>query len=227
MDNLLRVDVPQSLGNPLKLRKKELNENHTSELNAFIHGKKDDKINIPYSLKDYSELAEKAGKGLEVPSDDEDLMVSAAELNAYLSSIIPINSSITLYGVDEREPSDFEKMKFIRQLRVIENPAHVLDLMYAGMLSPLEVDTLAEVYPQYYDKLTQDILDEISNYAGQADKLPSPDVTRNLSLLLRVPRLTPSILENRGESVDEPGSPADMKAQVEAATTDVQQVLKG
>lgn len=219
MDQLQAVDIPKSFGKSLKIKKTQP-KTPKKRLKAFMESgvsKKD--IKLPYSISDYAQLAEQVSSGIAVPENQDDLMALATETNSMLAALVPTNLSTTLYGVDERDPSDFEKSKFIRQLRVIFDPEHVLDLLESGRMSPLEVETLQTWYPQYYQKLVELTLEVISELSGT---MPPPSTTRALSVLLQVPRLTPEILKVQPE--EGTGAP-DLRAPAEQAATEVQKVM--
>lgn len=219
MDLLQNIDIPKSFGKSLKLKKTHPKSPKT-RLKAFLDsGPQSKPSKIPYSLSDYTELAEQASSGVFVPTDQEDLMALATETNSQLAAIVPVNLSTTLYGIDERDPSDFEKSKFIRQMRVIFNPEHILDLIDQGSLSPLEVETLQAWYPIYYQGLVEAVLEAISELSGT---MPPPSTTRALSVLLQVPRLTPEILKVQE---DEDTGGLDLSTPAEQAETEVQKVL--
>jgi hypothetical protein len=220
MKELQFIDIPKSLGKSLKIKKSGL-KSPKSRLSSFLEtGITRKTLQNEIKLSDYDTQVENIRKGIKVPKDaTSDLMVVTTELNAQLNNLIPANLSTTLYGVDERPPSDFEKSKFIRQLRVIANPEHVLDLLAVGSLSPLEVETLQSFYPEYYQKLVEDTLEAVSSLS---DTVPPPSTTKALSVLLQVPRLTPEILQTPKEEGE---GNLNLQAAAEQAETDTQKVM--
>lgn len=127
--------------------------------------------------------------------DREMAAVAVSELMGKLRPIMPINVSTTLTGYDEREPSDYEKSKFIRQVRVLENPFIILDLIRSNALTGTEVDALKLFYPSIYEQFTSAILEALSDLSGKngGEMVYLPlEKNRTLALFLGVPRVTPT-----------------------------------
>lgn len=219
MDQLRTVDIQKSLGKSVKFKKVKA-DSFKSRIKAFMEGPPKGGPKIPLSISDFNELVPGIKKGIDTDAvEGDDLWVLLTELNTTLSEILPENISQTLYGFDEREPSDFEKSKFIRQLRVVFNPDHVLDLLDSGTLSPLEVETLQLYYPEYYEDLVGAALGAV---AETKDK-PQASTTRGLSILLQVPRLTPAILEARSSEETE-NKGLDLELPAQQMETEVQKI---
>ena len=231
MDEILRIKIKESLGGEAKMHKKPIKLEFLKDIKDFLVSGPDKtkQGRLPHSIKDYGDLAERARLGVslgEEETGDDNLLAATTVFNEAVLNMVPVNTSSTIYGVKEIDPSDFEKMKLIRQMRVVEDPKHVLELLESGMISPLEVETLSTTYPEYYAMLVGDTLEAISEYSGSNEELPSPSVTRALSTLLQVPRVTPNILREIKEE-REGGQPADLDVGAEAAQTAVSEVLDG
>jgi len=205
---LLALDMKQALEGKPKFKQARAEKRMIAPLNVMTKYLKnelsDKKIKLPYKLEDWPKLKEKASAGISLEklaqndANDEvkdSLLVAGIEFNDKLLNIIPINSSQTLLGIDERDPSDFEKSKFIRKMRVIENPEHIIDLLKKGQLSWTEMDTLRDFYPTYSELLLQGSLEALASLKGNTKEPLSKEQTRALSLILDVQKVTPEILE--------------------------------
>tara|TARA_R110002126_G_scaffold172712_1_gene321499 strand:+ start:4194 stop:4859 length:666 start_codon:yes stop_codon:yes gene_type:complete len=219
MDLLASIDIKKSLGSKSLKTKKSGKNLLRKRIPDFLTATTKTTPDWSYGIGDFSDLARQASLGLTDPQDSTDLTVLTTEFNEALGSLVPTNVSETLFGVDEREPSDFEKSKFIRQYRVVEDPYHVLDLLESGTLSGLEVETLAAFYPILYQEIVSSTLDAIAASTG-AD-IPRSK-TQALATLLQVPRLTPAILEVKP---DEDGVEGDISGLAEAEETDTQRLV--
>lgn len=213
-----QIKLPESFGNKIKPAKVTKNK-YKPMISAYLDGGVSKPVQSEYTIKDFSKLAAYAQEGVNPSTSDEGMMMAVTDLNQYLRNILPINQATTLFGVDERDPSDFEKSKFIRQMRVVINPNHVFELLTAGSISPLEVETFARVYPESYAEAVESVLEAVTSKQGS--KVPS-EITRALSVLLQVPRITPDILKQQTE---EQPDKADIKLPAEQSQTNVQQVL--
>lgn len=158
-----------------------------------------------YTINNYSELKDKALKGIDINKITEkdiseelkdSLMLEVPNFNNKLSNLVPQNLAETLFGLDERDPSDFEKSKFVRSMRVVENPNHVLELLNSGQLSGLEIEVLANFYPNYYEWLKTILLEIMAELKGKEQKeVNNYLLNKNLSMLLQVGRVTPEVLK--------------------------------
>ena len=202
------LDIKRSLGNkpyPYKGKSVEkLGAGQNSLISEYLTSDTHKPLSQPYSIKDYHELKEKAIQGIDPPlaqelelsSEDKDILtVGLPVFNQVLMDLVPQNTATTLFGVDERDPSDFEKHKFIRAMRIVEDPGHVLDLLQAGQLSGLEIEVLSLVYPEYYATLSESTLDAVAGHKSVAENELSLRQNSGLSTLLQIPRLTPAILQ--------------------------------
>ena len=148
----------------LNLGKKPKKVNLNKEISGFLKENLGSyKFEPAFKLTDFNRIKEAVDKGIapekiqsaaEKGSEEEQeaRMVQIAEHFELLKQSIPFNLSVDLFGVDEREPSDFEKSKFIRRVRVLQDPNHILELMRAGSLTGTEIDALNEFYPERLQK---------------------------------------------------------------------------
>lgn len=159
--------------------------------------------------------------------DPDQASIAISELMPKLKKLIPINASTTLTGIDEREPSDYEKSKFIRQIRILENPLSILELIESDAVTGTEVDALKLFYPSLYELLVKAIIEELSVLAGKqtTNKPASLPLTKNrtLSLILGVPRISPAQMSYfQQESQPEQG--ADIKSPGQQVQTETQRI---
>ena len=229
--NLQFLKFPESLGAKPKF-KKPANAEFDAFAKDILERGGGSTISYVYNLSDYDQLAESAQSGLDVEAIMEfapeeihrdDLVAVVSMFNEALASHIPVNSSVTLFGVDERPPSDFEKSVFVREMRVLADPSHILELMKADQLSYREVDMLKQFYPEYYQELSAAILEAVS--AHKTDKPVSARLNRTLSILFGVPRVTPSFVTDQAQE-DQGSAKADFSAPSDNAKTEIQDVLE-
>ena len=93
---------------------------------------------------------------------------------------------------------------FLSALEVVENPRRVMDLLKAGQLSMLEVETLQQFYPMYYQGLVESILEQI---ASTDTKSLNRRQTQQLGVFLGVPRVSPLALQQLQEEPQPSESP--------------------
>ena len=223
----------------LKLGQKPKKANLSKEIANFVN---DDfasyKFEPSFKLGDFDRIKEAVNKGideremmklLEGASEEEQDARTAMVVQHYeqLKNAIPVNLSVDLFGVDEKDPSDFEKSKFIRKVRVLQDPNHILELMKSGQLTGSEVDALNEFYPEYAQALREVITEYIASLHGKPDASLSRKKNAILATVLGVPRISPEALA-RYQSNLVPGEqprPEDLTVDAEGIQTDVQQTL--
>ena len=153
------LKAPNKLLNPLKDSKGVLDPYEEKAPQSAITGSWED-------IKEMLEYDVDIASKLEYVEEDEDLAEVVSTLPLFyqnLRQLIPQNQSTTLFGISDRPPSRSEQGRFRRQLEVIENPSRVMDLLKAGQLSMLEVETLQQFYPMYYQGLVESILEQIAS----------------------------------------------------------------
>ena len=223
----------------LNLGKSPKKVNVNKEISEFI---KNDfgshKFEPAFKLADFGKIKAAIDKGLgedkilkiasEGEGEDRDVRVAQmAQHFEQLRQSVPVNLSVDLFGIDEREPSDFEKSKFIRSVRVLQDPGHILELMRAGSLTGTEVDALELFYPEYAQSLKEAILEQIAELQGKDGASMSRQKNNILSLVLGVPRIAPEALDRLQQNLtseeEKDGKSIDMDT--EATQTDIQQTL--
>ena len=177
-----------------------------------------------FTTKDYSGLRELAVKGIDVTKLPEtldaetldQLVVDLPDFNAKLQNLIPVNLATTILGVDERDPSSFEKAKFIRSMTVVLSPLGIIESVVSDNLSMLEIEVLEVFYPELYQLIKDTVLETVASFTG--DKNLTRKQNNTLATLLKIPRLTPDILK----PIEEGNTKADLK--IDDSMTDTQRV---
>ncbi len=144
--------------------------------------------------KTLEEEVDMSGKlaGLEGASElYEDAIVGLTSVYNTIRDLRPLNQSATLFGVDDREPSRSEQSEYRRRLEVLENPHIVLGLLKSGQLSGLEVETLQQFYPLYYQQIVESVLEKLALNKEPLGRRKNSQ----LGILLGVPRVTPDALQ--------------------------------
>ena len=208
-------------------------------ISSFLNGLKNESVSRSFVMDDFAKVVKSIEDGIKEDKflkelgelDSEAQEMFTAEIPRQyelLKSKIPVNMSQDLFGVDLREPSDFEKSKFIRLLRVVHNPDHVLELMENGQLTGTEVDAIMEFYPEYYEVLKEMMVEQIAELQGKDVKLDRAQ-NQQVSLFLGVPRINPESFARlqanlQSKEQEESGEEVDLNPD-ETVKTDVQQVL--
>ncbi len=223
----------------LGLKSEKKKRNISKELISFLESDKNEKIGKPaLTMKDFTPIKEKIEVGidedkllaeLEKAPDElrDDLTVEIPAQYSALQGIVPQNVSVDLFGLDEREPSDFEKNKFIRAMRVLQNPNHVLDLLKNGALTGTEIDAMVLFWPKEYQALKDAVLEQIAEMQGKKDAKLGRRKNALLSIVLGVPRITPKalkILQSNLVSAEDKES-SELNVDTQGIQTDVQQTL--
>ena len=162
------------------------------------------------------------------PEVDHDMAaVAVAEILPKLKSIIPINTSVTLTGIDERVPSDYEQSKFIRQVRILEDPLSILGLIEANAVTGTEIDALKMFYPAIYEALVGAIVNALADLAGKHPDSPATlplAKNRTLSLIMGIPRVSPAQMQVFQKQEQSEGDKAELQVAGQTSQTEPQRV---
>jgi hypothetical protein len=123
----------------------------------------------------------------------DDVAPMTTNVHSYLKDNLPYTTSKTLFGLQELEPSDYDKFKFTSSANIAINPSLVLPLMLNGNLTIRQVETLKLLHPSFYEAIKQIVFEEFAKQPEDA-KLGMAE-TALFSRLLGVQRLTPSLLQ--------------------------------
>ena len=140
-----------------------------------------------------------------------------------LKDEMPVNNSITLFGVDERLPSSFEQTKYIVKYKVFNNPMIVIDNLNAGVLSGLEIDALQMFYPSILQTIQYYILQGITDLKEKGIESLGHKKMKLINIILQIPRLSPDKLQELQASFA-PKEDGKTDVQVEDIQTDTQRI---
>ena len=141
----------------LKLGKKPKKANINKEVTQFISEDFGSyRFEPTLKLADFGDIKDAVNEGIDeqeilkqleaAPEEEqEERAAMIAQHYEQLKQAIPVNLSVDLFGIDDKEPSDFEKSKFIRKVRVLQDPNHILELMKSGQLTGSEMDALNQL----------------------------------------------------------------------------------
>ena len=220
---------------PGSTRKVNLNKEVQSFLTEELSGKA---IDTTINMSDFNKIKEEINTGINekkmmkelerLEGDDKEFYgIEIARQYQELKKMLPVNLSQTLFGVDDRDPSDYEKNKFLRSVRVLQDPSYVIELMKSGALTGTEVDAMQVFYPTLLEGLQASILDNIASRQGKGDLTISRKKNHILSLILGVSRITPEtfqMLQNNLTPQEETNA-SEFKLDTTGTMADVQQTL--
>lgn len=130
------------------------------------------------------------------PAHSQALAKTAAGAVNYLNSIRP--KPVQLAPLDSKiEPTKAEKLDYERKLSIAQNPLMALHHIKNGTLLPSDVDTLKTVYPAYYNKMSQEITNAMTDHLSNDGSVPYK-LRQSLSLFLGQPldsTLTPQSIQ--------------------------------
>lgn len=186
----------------IKIRSPRRNAAEAEELaTELVDGKSRPQVPGAPSLSNYKKIEETLQMGLD-PSriakatynagqalDDDQLAAMGTNINA-LKEMLPEDQSVSLFGIDDVEPSDYAKMRFLKSVRVLIDPLLPLRLALSGELSGSEVDNMKLFYPQLYEALRETLLGLLANNT----KRLSLNTQRQIATFFGVPRINPSTL---------------------------------
>lgn len=157
-----------------------------------------------------------------------DIIVELTQMKDKLNSILPSNQSVSLFGVEDREPSDYEKSKFIRSLRVLDDPTYVLDLLRQKRLTQTEVNALQLFYPEVYETWKFNILDTLTTKKTDPKFKLDRSTNQQFSVFFQVPMLTSRVLsqlqssygdsESQSSSVSAPEGDSNLQTETQRIT---------
>lgn len=188
---------------PHKARKANLNK----ELQTFLEEEiKPRKMESDFNMEDFTKIRDAIAEGVDqdkfnkeleklTPEQQDEFAVRIPQQYSILRESMPVNQSVDLFGIDEREPSDYEKNKFIRSVRVLQDPSHILDLMNSGLLTGTEVDAFNLYHPELAEQLRQAIVEKLAELKGKQDIKLDRHKNYILASLLGVARINPATLE--------------------------------
>lgn len=96
------------------------------------------------------------------------------------------------------KPTAEEEYKFYRALEVAEQPLLVIDKIKKGTILPQDVDAVRSIYPEFYQKVSQDLMGEVVAQVNEGKSIPYK-LKQGLSLFLGTPldsTMTPESIQS-------------------------------
>jgi len=151
----------------------------------------------PISKKDFPQLKEDV---LELNLELIDFSDPAMPLKVqYLKDNVPAPVSTTIFGVEDVEVNDFEKFKFIEEVRTVFHPDYLLESAEYGALSNHAMDTLIAVHPDYLEATRLVIAELMLEYRTKPAKAPKTLNRTKQGILAKVfqqSRFSPEVIQN-------------------------------
>lgn len=214
MDDKIKVAMRNMIASDKneKAPKSDINANDFNTIKEYLQEERSPDM----VAKQISDIPEAQG--------DEFTMISTSAIDN-LRERLPVNQSETIFGIEDLPPSDFEINRFIRMVRVLENPWYAVDLINAGLITGTEVDALEMFYPQFLSSMQEAIVEGMIDLRAKTDTT-SLGRSKNhiISTVLKVPRVTPQQLNILQSSYDEKKQAAEAPDLAESVQTDVSRV---
>lgn len=86
----------------------------------------------------------------------------------------------------DAKPSPMQRQAFQRALSVAQQPLVVMKHIKNGTLLPQDVEALKTLYPKYYEKVSRQLVDEMTNHLADKKTVPYK-VRQSMSLFLGMP----------------------------------------
>ena len=230
---------------PIRLTNKKINKvgNLESDINKKIGefistGKKEIKPTYNINLEDFDSIREyieneitpdtlaEQSKDIDDQELKDNLMLKSQEMINNTRNLLPVDRHESLFDSYEREPSNIQKNKFIRQMRILEDPTITLELIQSGEITPTEIETLGLFYPNYLQTLQESVISNMVDAKSRDDISFGREKNSVLSTVLQVPKITPEvILENQKMyAQDEQQEKTEVTVKPESTMTNTQRV---
>ena len=162
-----------------------------------------------------------------VESDDINMLLKLQ----YLKDSAPNPISTTIFGVEDVEVNDFEKFKFLEQVRTVFHPDYLLESSKYGALSNYVMDTLISVHPDYLELNRLAIAELMVEFRTTPSKAPKNLSTTKQGILAKIfqqPRFSPELVQQfqaQYQSQDRPEQRSTSSVNMgEAAMTNSQRI---
>lgn len=131
-----------------------------------------------------------------LPDHAQELAKTSMNAVNYLNSQRPVGQKPGILD-DEIPPSKQQQVDYERKLAVAEQPLSVLQHVKQGTLLPQDLGTLKAIYPEYYDRMSQQVMTAMNDHLHNKGSIPYR-VKQGLSLFLGQPMdstMTPSSIQ--------------------------------
>lgn len=120
------------------------------------------------------------GMANSAPGVTDALINKQLQIYGYLAEVMPKNPGMpTNIFNDDWKPADYEVQQFRKIVQVAREPLSLLTDLRNGTLQPAQVDAVKTLYPKLYEKILEQVRDEIS----------APDAKATYSQRLRLGQL--------------------------------------
>ena len=118
-------------------------------------------------------------------------------------------------------PSAATLAAFKKTLTIAQQPMSVLKLIKDSTITPQDIQTLKTIYPDYYVKMSKDILQQVAEYSAEGKYMPY-DMKQSLSMFLGEPldsSMTPGSILAAQPMPKTPPAPAGPKMSTKRGTS--------
>jgi hypothetical protein len=116
-------------------------------------------MNVASKMEDY------------MPNHAQALTQTAGTAVSYLNSIRP--QPVRTNPLDkEMPPSQGQVAAYTRQLEIAQQPLMVFQHMKNGTLQPADIKTLQTIYPDYYNKMKQEVMTAMTDHVSNDEHVP-------------------------------------------------------
>ena len=123
--------------------------------------------------------------GYYMPGHETAIAKTSGDAVAYLNSQRP-QATKALPLDNEPKISQAQKSQFQRTLSIAQQPLMALKYLKEGTLVPQDVATIKTLYPDYYQKMTEKMLSELTNHLSDGGTVPYK-IKQGMSLFLGSP----------------------------------------
>lgn len=110
--------------------------------------------------------------GKMMPSHAQALAQTAAVASNYLNGMRPVEQKNS--PLDSPIPiSKAQKYSFNRNLSIAQQPLAILDHIKNGTLLPQDIQTLKTIYPSYYSKMSQEVMNAMTDHLSKGGSMSS------------------------------------------------------
>lgn len=112
-----------------------------------------------------------------------------------------------------QKPSQVEESRYNRALSVAEQPLQVLSHIKNGSLTTQDVQTVKSIYPNLYNHMNQQMMNELINHTSKGNKIP---YTTRLSMSMFMGQPLDATMTPQAIQMAQPKAPLGQQAQIQA-----------
>lgn len=172
MDRIFNSNLLSNIGIEEKINKtneksSQRDDERFERLKRLVNNPQDFADNLQKNSKELNDVAPKMTQGLHL---------ATSNAASFLASKLPQAGDHLSPFAEPYKPSAFEKMKFDKYAKIVEDPLHSLQQVKDGTIGPETVETMSTVYPKLYEELKQRLLEKA--YTQKQKGKPIPFQTR-------------------------------------------------